>query len=176
MGEAALEAILEDRSQNGPFKNLTDFCIRADSGKVNRKVIECLIKAGVFDSLNANRAQLMAMLDAALDRAKAVQRQRQSGQMSLFGMGGGEAMREAESAEVEAPSVDNWPELQRLNYEKEIVGFSLSGHPLESVAADLRQATSHSLAALATAREGQADRECREGPEADPPNRKAMTP
>lgn len=154
VGGAALDAIIEEREKAGAYRSLTDFCIRIDSAKVNRKVIESLIKVGVFDSLNANRAQLAAMLDASMERAKAVWRERQSGQMSLFGAGP-VALPEHGAEEVEAPVVDNWPELQRLAYEKEIAGFYLTGHPLESVAAELELMTDFRLDRLGEALNGQ---------------------
>ncbi len=155
VGSAALDSIIEEREKGGPYTSLTDFCTRIDSGKVNRKVIESLIKAGVFDSLNPNRAQLVAMLDTSMERAKAVLRERQSGQMSLFGAGPAALPEAAAVEEATAPEVDNWPELQGLAYEKEIVGFYLTGHPLESVSADLEEMADFRLSDLHSARNGQ---------------------
>ncbi|NLZ16423.1 MAG: DNA polymerase III subunit alpha [Desulfobulbaceae bacterium] len=154
VGGAALDSIIDERAANGEFRSLTDFCARIDGTKVNRKVIESLIKVGAFDSLNIHRAQLMAMLDLSLERAKALLRDRLSGQMSLFALGPA-SMQETETAEVEVPPVDTWPELQRLAFEKETVGFYLTGHPLESVAAELGLITGCDIASLASLREGQ---------------------
>ena len=154
VGGAALDAIIEEREARGGYHSLTDFCTRVDAGRVNRKVIESLIKVGAFDSLNSHRAQLMAMLDLSMERARAILRNRLSGQMSLFALGPA-SMQETETAEVEAPEVDKWPELQRLAFEKESVGFYLTGHPLESVAAELDLMTSGDIASLASMREGQ---------------------
>ncbi len=157
VGAAALDAIIAEREAKGDYRSLTDFCVRVDATKVNRKVIENLIKVGAFDGLNNHRAQLMAMLDLCLERAKATLRLRLSGQMSLFALGS-DALQAGEMAEVEAPPTDTWPELQRLSFEKETVGFYLTGHPLESVAAELRLVVSHDIEALAGVPEGQAVR------------------
>ncbi|HHD56696.1 MAG TPA: DNA polymerase III subunit alpha, partial [Desulfobulbaceae bacterium] len=136
VGGAALDSIIEEREQNGPYASLADFCGRIDSTRVNRKVIESLIKAGAFDSLGGKRAQYMEVLDQALDQAKAVQRDRLSGQMSLFALAGPQQDTGREQ-EIELPDIDDWPELKKLTYEKETVGFFLTGHPLESVMDDI---------------------------------------
>ena len=154
VGGAALDALIAEREANGAYHSLTDFCTRVDGAKVNRKVIESLIKVGAFDALNSHRGQLMAMLDLSMERAKVLLRNRLSGQMSLFALGS-TAMQAAETAEVEAPEVDKWPELQRLAFEKESVGFYLTGHPLESVASELHLITTGDIASLAHVREGQ---------------------
>ena len=138
VGGAALESIIKEREENGEYKSLSDFCGRIDSSKVNRKVIESLIKAGAFDSMGGRRAQYMAVLDQALDQAKAVQRDRLSGQMNLFGLAQ-PADQEDTDTEIELPEVEDWPELEKLGFEKETVGFFLTGHPLESVIGDIKR-------------------------------------
>ncbi len=147
VGMAALDNIIAEREEKGRYKSLTDFCVRIDAAKVNRKVIESLIKVGAFDALGNHRAQLMTMLDMSIERAKALLRHRLSGQMSLFTLGPA-SMQQSETAEPEAPEVDKWPELQRLAFEKESVGFYLTGHPLESVITELRLVTSGDIASL----------------------------
>lgn len=136
VGGAALESIIEEREENGVYKSLSDFCSRIDSGRVNRKVIESLIKAGAFDSMGGRRTQYIEVLDQALDQAKAVQRDRLSGQMNLFALAQ-PADQEETMNELELPDIPDWPELQKLAYEKETVGFFLTGHPLESVFDDI---------------------------------------
>jgi DNA polymerase-3 subunit alpha len=138
VGGAALESIIEEREKNGVYKSLADFCSRIDSGRVNRKVIESLIKAGAFDSMGGKRTQYMEVLDQALDQAKAVQRDRLSGQMSLFALAQPTTQEETGN-ELELPDIPDWPELQKLAYEKETVGFFLTGHPLESVVDDIKR-------------------------------------
>jgi DNA polymerase-3 subunit alpha len=130
VGEGATEAILEARGA-GPFTSLFDFAARVDPRRVNRRVVESLVKCGGFDSLHANRAAVWAALDAALEAGAATQRDREIGQTSLFGAG---------SAAVPDPALPDapaWTDRQRLEYEKEVLGFYVTGHPLASVAAKL---------------------------------------
>jgi DNA polymerase-3 subunit alpha len=158
VGGAALDSILEERETSGPYRSLSDFCSRVDSSKVNRKVIESLIKAGAFDSMGGRRAQYMAVLDQCLDRAKAVQRDRMSGQMNLFALAQ-PAAKKADASTVDLPEdVPEWPELERLAAEKETVGFFLTGHPLEGVMEDLRRAVDTDIAGVEKLRDGQAVR------------------
>ncbi len=137
VGGAALEFILAERKGSGKFQSFSDFCNRIDTGKVNRKVIESLIKAGAFDSMGGKRAQFMEVLDQALEQAKAVQRDRLSGQMSLFSLGGAAVSESAQPKEIQLPNIEEWPDLERLACEKETIGFFLTGHPLEGVNQDL---------------------------------------
>ncbi|WP_457574574.1 DNA polymerase III subunit alpha [Desulfolithobacter sp.] len=156
VGGAALESIIAERQANGPYKSLGDFCSRIDSSKVNRKVIESLIKAGAFDTMEGHRAQLLEGLDQALEQAKAVQRDRLSGQMNLFSLGGGSRPRQ--TTEVQLPDVKEWPELKKLAFEKETIGFFLTGHPLEGVISDIRIVADTDIAGLENYRDGQAVR------------------
>ncbi len=130
VGEAALDMIVEEREKNGKFSSLSDFCNRVDSRRVNSRVIESLIKSGSFDSLGYNRAQYIAVLDQAMEQAKAVQRDLQSGQMSLFGVAP-EAEKKQELSHIPMPDIEEWEERDRLAKEKETVGFYITGHPLD---------------------------------------------
>ena len=104
--------------------------------------------------MQVKRSQLMDVLDQALEQAKAVQRDRLSGQMSLFAVGGGqEASRR--STEIKFPEMDEWPNLKRLSYEKETIGFFLTGHPLDGVIDTIRMVADADIAALENRREGQ---------------------
>ncbi len=152
VGAAALLSIIDEREKNGPYSSLSDFCGRIDPSRVNRKVIESLIKAGAFDSMKNRRAQLMAALDQALDMAKAVQRDRLSGQMNLFSLAGNK--KQNRQTEMELPEVDEWPELKKLAFEKETIGFFLTGHPLEGVINDLQAVTDTDIQGLAKWRDG----------------------
>ncbi len=154
VGGAALDSIIEEREKNGPYSSLADFCGRIDSTRVNRKVIESLIKAGAFDSLGGKRAQYMEVLDQALERAKAVQRDRMSGQMNLFALAGPESAAGREQ-EIELPDIEDWPELKKLTHEKETVGFFLTGHPLEAVMPDIRRVVDTDIEHLEGWRDGQ---------------------
>ena len=146
VGGAALISIIEERETNGPYSTLEDFCSRIDPARVNRKVIESLIKAGAFDSLKAYRSQLMAALDDTLEQAKAIQRDRLSGQMNLFSVGG--QQEEKNHTKIELPDVPKWSKLKKLAYEKETLGFFLTGHPLEGVANDLDRVTDSDIESL----------------------------
>ena len=127
VGEAAMESILATRKQDGPFRSLEDFCARVDLRLVNRRVLESLIKAGAFDSLGVPRAHLMTGVDTALETGQRQQREKAEGQASFFDL---------LPAPVAAPKgepialVAEWDSDQRLEFEKEVLGFYISGHPL----------------------------------------------
>jgi DNA polymerase-3 subunit alpha len=130
VGATAIESIVKTREADGRFTSLDDFCARVDLRLVNRRVIECLIKAGAFDSLQSTRAGLLAALDQAMEGGQRRQRDREEGQVSLFdALGGAGAPREA--AAPPAARVPEWPQEEMLAFEREVLGFYLSGHPLE---------------------------------------------
>lgn len=147
VGESALQSVLSARDKGGPFRGLLDFCERVDLQKVNRKVIESLIQCGAFDSLGGNRAQYLAYLDRALERAAAVQRDRARGQTSLFDLLAGPGKEPGVCAD-ELPDVPPLPVTDQLRAEKEVLGMFLSGHPLEEWADLLRTYTDGSLLAI----------------------------
>jgi DNA polymerase-3 subunit alpha len=128
-GEAAINSIVKAR-ENGPFKDLFDFCRRVDKRIVNRRTIEALIKAGAFDILNDNRAALMASVDAAL--ASADQRARAANQNSLFGHDEADAVLTVRTADV-----PRWRLREQLAHEKASLGIYLGGHPYQEYAAEL---------------------------------------
>ncbi len=135
VGGGAIETIIEAREEEGPFTSLFDFTRRVDSRKVNRRVLEALVKCGAFDTLHENRASVWASLDTALERAASEQRDRAVGQESLFG-GLSDDRSVAEPRLLEVPP---WGERERLAHEKELLGFYLTGHPLGEVAPLLRR-------------------------------------
>lgn len=120
-GLSAIEVILEDRKNNGPFKSLFDFASRLDLRKVNRKAFESLIKAGAFDSIETNRASLLASVNLAITQAE--QSNAHRGQNSLFG--------ETDTQAIQLVEVDPWPEKKYLIEEKSALGFFFSGHPFK---------------------------------------------
>jgi DNA polymerase-3 subunit alpha len=128
VGQRAVEIIAAARAAGGPFRSLYDFCERVDARGCNRAVLEALIKAGAFDSTGARRAQLAQALDAALAAGAGVHRDRASGQMSLLGGGGLEPA--AADAPPPLPDVPEWPENKILEFEKAVLGFYLTSHPL----------------------------------------------
>ncbi len=129
VGEGAIETILAARAKDGPFRSIFDFCERVDPSKVNRRVLEHLIKCGAFDSIHADRARVLAGMDQALERAQARQRDRSAGQLSLFDLLRATPQK-AREPEI-LPDVPSWDSRTLLNYEKESLGFYISGHPLD---------------------------------------------
>ena len=135
VGLAAIQSILAAREEKGDFTSLPDFCLKVDLRKVNKRVIESLIKCGAFDSISLQRAQLLAGLEEATDWAQELERERSNSQMIMFG-----SLRPAgRPNEPSLPGVPDWPEGQRLAFEKETLGFYLTGHPLTPYAATLRR-------------------------------------
>jgi len=143
VGGTAVDAILEARAADGAFESIYDLCRRVDTQKCNRRVLEQLIKSGALDGLpgSHHRAKLLAALDSALERGAAEQRDRRSGQTSLFGL-----LVSAEPAKPDAPKlgetypdVEEWSHKQLLAFEKEALGFYISGHPLDRYRGDLQR-------------------------------------
>lgn len=146
VGGTALDSIIEVREQEGSYKSISDFCNRVDSRKVNSRVIEALIKSGSFDSLGYKRSQYMEVLEKAMEQAKAVQRDRQSGQISLFSVGGGaESQTEQDVNNMHMPDMAEWDEQQRLAFEKDTVGFYITGHPLDGILPEIQSITDVSI-------------------------------
>jgi len=120
-----MDAAIRERERGGDFSSLQDFCSRLDSRIANRKMLESLIKAGAFDFLGRERAELFACIDEALSASAAAYRDRVAGQVSLFD-------------EKTAPTTSRkrlitpWSEHEKLTYEKELLGFYVSGHPLDA--------------------------------------------
>ncbi len=136
VGEGAIEAIIEARG-DAPFKDLFDFCERVDLRRVNKRVIEALIKCGAFDCTGAKRAPLMAALEDAASAGQRVQQERESAQASLFGTA--EIARGGSGGSNRLPDIPEWDEKYRLGCEKEAIGFFITGHPLDRYVADMRR-------------------------------------
>ncbi|MCG0278084.1 MAG: DNA polymerase III subunit alpha [Thermanaeromonas sp.] len=148
VGRAAVEAIIAAREAGGPFTSLADFCRRVDLQVVNRRVLESLIRCGAFDSLGKGRRPLLEALDTCIEAASQAQSDRKKGQVSLLDMVG---------ATLEDPPLPEVPEFSQeeiLAMEKELLGFYLSGHPLEPYAKSLRRLTTHTLARLTELADG----------------------
>ncbi|MCL2178991.1 MAG: DNA polymerase III subunit alpha [Proteobacteria bacterium] len=129
IGAAAIEAILEVRAQ-GPFGSLMDFCSRADGRRVNKRVVEALVKAGAFDFERRPRKQLFENVVQTMERGAKLQKELSLGQGSLFEDLGTVVPPKRLLAEAEEV-VEEWPERVRLGFEKEAIGFYVSGHPLQ---------------------------------------------
>ncbi|MBO0722682.1 MAG: hypothetical protein J2P41_17795, partial [Blastocatellia bacterium] len=138
LGSTAVQLIVQARSEGGAFRSIYDFAERVDQKAVNKRVLESLIKAGAFDALHPQRSSLMPILDKAIEYGAQVQRDRSSGQGGLFALAGDGA------AEEEPPIPENrpWTRKESLTYEKEALGFYVSGHPLEDYADSIRELSS----------------------------------
>lgn len=133
VGEAAMRELVAEREKVGRFTSLSDFAGRVDPRLLNKMQIENLAKAGAFDPLMQNRAQLVAGAEVVLRRAQSAAEERGSGQIGLFGA---ESQR---SEPLRFPPVPEWPLLEKLSFEAEAVGFHLSAHPLDTYKAALKR-------------------------------------
>ncbi len=129
-GEGAINHIIEVRGESGPYQDLFDFCHRVDNRVVNRRVVESLVRAGAFDSVDDNRAALLASVGLALESAE--QASRSANQTNLFG----DVEDHRPTAQI--AKVSRWSDLERLKQEKVAVGYYLSGHPFRTFEAELR--------------------------------------
>jgi DNA polymerase-3 subunit alpha len=142
VGEGAMEVTIRERERGGDFKSLEDFCSRLDSRVANRKMLESLVKSGAFDFLDRERAELMACIDDALSASASAHRDRAAGQVSLFG-----------HAPDELPSsrrrmVTPWTSREKMTYEKELLGFYVTGHPLDAYAVAITNGNYQTIASL----------------------------
>jgi DNA polymerase III subunit alpha len=144
VGHNAIESIVAARKEVGKFKSIYEFCEKVDLRLLNKRVVESLIKSGAMDSLG-RRAQLMAVLDKAMDHAQKAQRDKESGQHGLFGVFQPD---EAQAPEVRLPDTPDWDEHTRLASEKEILGFFITGHPLDRYREKLEDLRALSIAEL----------------------------
>jgi DNA polymerase III subunit alpha len=135
VGASAVEAIIEERGKNGPFKTLPDLCRRVDLQRVNRRVFEALIRSGSLDQIGPNRASLTAELDRAMHLGEQNSRALSVGQVDLFGL-----------SAAENTAVADWSEAERLAGERETLGLFLSGHPITPYEPDLKFLVSARLA------------------------------
>ena len=145
VGGNAIESIVTARKELGKFSSIFEFCEKVDLRLLNKRVLESLIKSGAMDGLG-RRAPLMAVLDKAIEGAQKTQRDAESGQHGLFGVF---EQEEVHSSGDQLPETPDWDEPQRLAHEKEILGFFITGHPLERYRDKLQD-----LRALSTAEIG----------------------
>src|SRR5262249_1413520 len=132
VGEKAVEAVIENRHAKGEFSSLYDFCERVDLRQVTRSTIEALVKCGAFSSVSSKRAPLLEVLERAVEMGQQHQHDKRSGQMNMFG-GGAAAETTQSAAQVMGDTLPNVPELPSadlLKFEKELLGFYITSHPL----------------------------------------------
>jgi len=138
LGQSAVEAISKARQEVGRFRSLHQFCEKVDLGAINRRMIESLIRAGAMDSLEGTRSQKFAAVESAMEAGQRAWRDRESGQAGLFG----EAMAgEAHAAPL--PSVPDWTDKEKLGGEKEMLGFWVTGHPLDRYVDKVAELATH---------------------------------
>ncbi|WP_438938525.1 DNA polymerase III subunit alpha [Algibacillus agarilyticus] len=144
VGEGPIEAIIAARNEHGAFSDLFDFCNKVDIKKINRRVLEKLIKAGAMDKLGPHRAAMMASLNDALKAADQHHKDQAIGQDDLFGI----LTTEPEDVERAFSNVPKWPEDVWLEGERETLGLYLTGHPINRYRKELRQYTNRKIADL----------------------------
>jgi DNA polymerase-3 subunit alpha len=141
VGEGAMELAIAERENGGEFKSLDDFCGRLGTRLANKKMLESLIKAGAFDFAGRDRAELFDCIDEALGGAAAAHRDRAAGQVSLFG-------EETHPQMTRKRVVKPWTDHEKLSYEKELLGFYVSGHPLDAYTELFAAKNYHTIASL----------------------------
>ncbi|MFU8861606.1 MAG: DNA polymerase III subunit alpha [Cyclonatronaceae bacterium] len=142
VGANAVASIVKEREENGPFDSLFDLTSRIDLRNCNRKTLESLIEAGALDPVFPDRSRLMASLDDAIQYAVRKQQDELMNQISLFGESGGGA---AGNGEPKLREAEKWTSMVKLKKERDLIGFYLSGHPLDRFRDDIRLFCSHNL-------------------------------
>lgn len=146
VGEGAIESIIEARKKYGRVNDLYEFCERTDLRLVNKKVLESLIKCGAFDSVGLKRSQLMAILGDVMNAAGEANKESAAGQMTLF---------KETSRPSQVPDIKEWPESQLLNFEKDMIGFYITGHPLAKYEKMLKEYSASGSSGLKDLEDGQ---------------------
>ena len=131
VGSKAADEIIRERGAGGNFSSIFDFCQRVDLHKVNKRVIESLIKAGAFDSTGISRAKNAAVMEDAIETGQRVMRDKLQGQLSLFDLGAGEGGAPDADQKYSYPDIEEWDDKLKLANEREALGFYITGHPLQ---------------------------------------------
>jgi DNA polymerase-3 subunit alpha len=140
LGPSAVEAIRVAREESGRFHSIYQFCELVDLGSINRRMIESLIRAGAMDSFEGSRSQLFVAVEGAMEAGQGAQRARRSGQEGLFGdVFGGDHPH----VEKPLPAIPDWTLREKLQGEKEMLGFYVTGHPLDDYADKIRELATH---------------------------------
>jgi DNA polymerase-3 subunit alpha len=141
VGDAAIDTILIERNEKGQFKSLFDFCHRVDLRKVNRRVIESLVKCGAFDFSKAHRSQMLTVLEDILEQSQIAQKKKGEPQLSML-------IDRSRDFEEEYPAMDEFPENQLITFEKETIGFYISRHPLSRYQEEIKKYTNLDTSSL----------------------------
>ncbi len=149
VGSSSIDSIIQAREKKGQFSSLRDLCENVDLRLVNKRVVESLVKSGACDSLSQNRAAMIEDIPHAIEMGQAKQRDHELGQSSMF------EVFEGEKEEISnASMIQDWSDQERLRYEKETIGFYISGHPLEQFANELAWFADASSASILEANTG----------------------
>jgi DNA polymerase-3 subunit alpha len=148
VGSGVVKQIIEAREKDGPFRDLHDLCSRVESRALNKKLLESLVKSGACDDFGGNRAALVAQIDGALAQASAQARDREAGQASLLDLLGPAEPAAKKTAAAAAVALPDYTTRERLAAEKELLGFYLSGHPLDEHQIELKAFQAMTVAAL----------------------------
>jgi DNA polymerase-3 subunit alpha len=148
VGRGAVESIVRSRAEVGRFTSLEDLCSRIDLRLVNRKVLESLVKCGAMDSFKQHRSQMFSSLEAVLESASRTQKEKATGQLSFFDQASELSGFQTRTTPVE--EIKEWPEPQLLAFEKDLLGFYISGHPLARYARQLKRFASSEINLLHT--------------------------
>jgi DNA polymerase-3 subunit alpha len=153
VGDAALDAILTERGERGKYRSLFDFCMRVDTRKVNRRVIESLVKCGAFDFSKVYRSQMLTVLEPFLEHGQSAQRKRGEAQLSMW-------TPSQEDGTESYPEIDEFPENQLIVFEKETIGFYISRHPLSRYQEEIKALTDQDTSTLSKLKNGEEVKIC----------------
>lgn len=151
VGSSAIDAIVEAR-EDAHYESLQEVCDRVDLRQVNKKVFESLIKSGAADSLKGRRSQKMAVLERCVELGNKNQKEKASGQVSFFDMMEDTGGFDPETEKM--PNLDEWEDNQKLSFEKEVLGFYVSGHPLAHYQVEIKEFTNLTSKSLVNSRDG----------------------
>jgi len=154
VGVGAIDSIIETRNKDGNYESLQDFCERVDLSKVNKRVVESLVKCGAFDFTGNTRASMTQGLEPVFEIAQRTQKDRQSGQESIFGILDNADASSGHST-FRLPEIPEWDESEKLRLEKEGIGFYITGHPLEKYTLELRKTTTATSSTVLQCRDGE---------------------
>ena len=148
VGQIAIDSVVEARKSGGPFKDLFDLCARTNNRTVNKRVIEAFTKAGALDSFKVHRASLFKAIDGALEMGSSLQKTLDDNQSSFLDLLGDDST--ATQRTISYPEEPRWPRLQELKFEKETIGFFVTGHPLDDFTEELQRYCTASIGELLT--------------------------
>ncbi len=154
VGEAAIKNMIDEKKENGPYQSFTDFCLRVNNRKVNKKVLESLIRVGAFDKYG-KRSALLSSIEKIRGRAEKIQKEKESGQENLFSSLDKKNVNKKEAFKDTLPDIDEIPQKELLEYERELLGVYLSGNPVRDMIEPFLPAISHRIGHILEEKENQ---------------------